>query len=182
MCSTEESASACCCMSGIGCLTRRVPRGFLYSTPELRPSLPAKSLSILDGHRKRTASAQKDAHAARCGCAARTSNQVGPKAGPESTHNRQHRIPGAILGQPWDSPYGTMTVSELPMQLQLFCDREGMAHTAMSDDTPVHVGTRITIWAENSHISLGSAFAHPNVHGRERYDACRAQLRFCQLV
>ena len=88
----------------------------------------------------------------------------------------------ASLEPSWDSPYGTMTVSELPMQLQLFCDREGMAHTAMSDDTAVHVGTRITIWAENSHISLGSAFAHPNVHGRERYDACRAQLRFCQLV
>ena len=88
----------------------------------------------------------------------------------------------ASLAPSWDSAYGTMTVSELRSQLRHFCDREGLDHNAMPDDTVVHVGTRISIWAENSHISLGSAFAHTHVHGRERYDASSAQIWFLLLV
>ena len=131
--------------------------------------------------RNRVAEAPNAAHSACGGSAARTSDQVRPKGGRASNDSRQHRLPGALLGQRvrhYDRQRVEVATAALLRQRGLGPQRHARRHAR----AVVHVGTRISIWAENSHISLGSAFAHTHVHGRERYDASSAQIWFLLLV
>lgn len=97
--------------------------------------------------------------------------------------NKAHTLGNiADVATSWDSVYGTMSAAELVPELREFCEREGMDDNAISHATVVYIGTRITLWAENSHISLGSAFAHPDVHGRQRYETFLTRQWYSYLV
>ena len=41
------------------------------------------------------------------------------------------------------------------------------------DDVELQVGSRIKLWAHNTHVDIGFAYAHPSIDGHPRFAHCR---------
>ena len=75
---------------------------------------------------------------------------------------------------------GTVKLNELLSEMSRYCARYGIDPIASVDeDTEVQIGSRISIWAEGTHVNMGYAYAHPNLLSQERCTAC---LRFTQCA
>ena len=77
-----------------------------------------------------------------------------------------------------DAQLGTVKVNELLSEMIRYCVRYGI-DSIVHEDTEVQIGSRISIWAEGTHVNMGFAYAHPNLHSQER---CTARLRFTQCA
>ena len=51
--------------------------------------------------------------------------------------------------------------------------REGLNNGTYPDDVELQVGSRIKLWAHNTHVDIGFAYAHPSIDGHPRFAHCR---------
>ena len=77
----------------------------------------------------------------------------------------------AQLGVVQELPQCKVDLSRLHTELKEYWSREGLNNGTYPDDVEVQVGSRIKLWAHNTHADIGFAYAHPSMDGHPRF-AC----------
>ena len=75
----------------------------------------------------------------------------------------------AQLGVVQELPQCQVDLSRLHTELKEYWSREGLNNGTYPDDVEVQVGSRIKLWAHNTHADIGFAYAHPSMDGHPRF-------------
>ena len=66
-------------------------------------------------------------------------------------------------------PQCTVDFSRLHAELKEYWTRHGLNSRTYPDDVELQVGSLIKLWAHETHVDIGFAYAHPSVDGNPRF-------------
>jgi hypothetical protein len=100
----------------------------------------------------------------------------GSHAAVNTLRGQKRRVTAPNLAQLRDFqelPQCKIDFSRLHAELNEYWTREGLNNGTYPDDVELQVGSRIKLWAHNTHVDIGFAYAHPSIDGHPRFAHCR---------